>query len=313
MLLGALGASFATGVAALLTSESGAFLVVWAHGVCGVAATLLVWKKVGVVRSGLRRRWPRVAVSLVAALLAVATLAFGFAHTLGVAAVGPITSVGWHTAFALLLVPCAVVHLITRPVHATRGDLTRANVIRLAGYAVAAFAIKGLFEHTVAAPRAATGSLLVDAPIATAWINDSPPRADPAAWRVRVWRDAVTLDDIARRPQREWQCVLDCTGGWYAVNRWRGVPLSDLMRSLPPDTQSVEVRSSTGYNRRFDIADLSNLLLATHLDGEPLASGTGAPIRLVAPGRRGFWWVKWVDDIQPSTLPGWWQSPFPLS
>jgi DMSO/TMAO reductase YedYZ molybdopterin-dependent catalytic subunit len=34
--------------------------------------------------------------------------------------------------------------------------------------------------------------------------------------------------------------------------------------------------------------------------------------RLVAPDRRGFWWVKWVVAIEVDDLPDWWQSPFPL-
>jgi DMSO/TMAO reductase YedYZ molybdopterin-dependent catalytic subunit len=72
------------------------------------------------------------------------------------------------------------------------------------------------------------------------------------------------------------------------------------------------VRSATGYARRFDLASLPGLMLATHLDGAPLGPGNGAPVRLVASGRRGFWWVKWVTSVRPSDRPPWWQSPFPL-
>jgi DMSO/TMAO reductase YedYZ molybdopterin-dependent catalytic subunit len=53
-------------------------------------------------------------------------------------------------------------------------------------------------------------------------------------------------------------------------------------------------------------------MLATHLDGVPLDPGNGAPVRLVAAGRRGFWWVKWVTSVRPSPRPAWWQPPFPL-
>jgi DMSO/TMAO reductase YedYZ molybdopterin-dependent catalytic subunit len=35
--------------------------------------------------------------------------------------------------------------------------------------------------------------------------------------------------------------------------------------------------------------------------------------RLVAPGRRGYWWVKWVTAVEPSSVPAWLQSPFPLT
>ena len=42
-----------------------------------------------------------------------------------------------------------------------------------------------------------------------------------------------------------------------------------------------------------------------------LAFGAGFPARLVAPGRRGYWWVKWVDRIEVQTTPSWWQPLFP--
>jgi DMSO/TMAO reductase YedYZ molybdopterin-dependent catalytic subunit len=75
---------------------------------------------------------------------------------------------------------------------------------------------------------------------------------------------------------------------------------------------SINVRSITGYSRRFAIADAPRLLLATRLEGSPLQAGNGSPVRLVVPGRRGFNWVKWVAAIEAEDLPSWWQPPFPL-
>lgn len=72
------------------------------------------------------------------------------------------------------------------------------------------------------------------------------------------------------------------------------------------------VTSRTGYARRFPVRDVPHLLLATGYEGRPLAARHGSPARLVAPGRRGFWWVKWVTGIEVSDLPWWRQSPFPL-
>jgi hypothetical protein len=40
--------------------------------------------------------------------------------------------------------------------------------------------------------------------------------------------------------------------------------------------------------------------------------GHGAPVRLLAPGRRGPWWVKWVRSVDLVDRPWWLQLPFPL-
>jgi DMSO/TMAO reductase YedYZ molybdopterin-dependent catalytic subunit len=71
--------------------------------------------------------------------------------------------------------------------------------------------------------------------------------------------------------------------------------------------------SQTGYARRFPIRDLDKTYLVTRLGAEPLSPGHGFPARIVAPARRGFWWVKWVTRIELSPVPWWVQSPFPLT
>ena len=75
---------------------------------------------------------------------------------------------------------------------------------------------------------------------------------------------------------------------------------------------SLHIRSATGYDRRFAIANAGRLLLATRLGGMALDAGHGFPVRLVAPDRRGYWWVKWVTEIRIDELPAWWQFPFPV-
>jgi DMSO/TMAO reductase YedYZ molybdopterin-dependent catalytic subunit len=91
------------------------------------------------------------------------------------------------------------------------------------------------------------------------------------------------------------------------------VPLSELIPEprLRP-AASLVVTSVTGYQRRFEAQEAGNLWLATGCEGRPLTAATGAPVRLVAPNRRGFWWVKWVASVELSDSPAFAQPPFPL-
>jgi DMSO/TMAO reductase YedYZ molybdopterin-dependent catalytic subunit len=147
------------------------------------------------------------------------------------------------------------------------------------------------------------------------WIDDTTPAIDPARWRLTV-HDATTTRTLTLAVLSTFdtrvRAVLDCTSGWYAEQDWAGAPLRALLPD-PGNAHSLYVHSTTGYWIRFPVADLDNLLLATTVNGEPLRPGHGYPARLVAPGRRGFWWVKWVDRIELSAAPPWWQPPFPIT
>ncbi|MPZ87963.1 MAG: molybdopterin-dependent oxidoreductase [Nitriliruptorales bacterium] len=150
----------------------------------------------------------------------------------------------------------------------------------------------------------------------TQWMFDRVPQVPAEQGRLRVVTAAPAVSyRLADLPDGDRvRATLDCTGGWHAEQHWSGVPLDRLIgeAGLAREARSVLVRSVTGYGRRFPVSDLPRLWLATHYGGRPLARGHGAPARLVAPGRRGFWWVKWVDLVAVDDVPAWRQPPFPL-
>jgi Oxidoreductase molybdopterin binding domain len=234
-----------------------------------------------------------------------------------VAGVSPIQV---HVGAAFVAVPLLAWHLLRhRGQVPRRTDLRRRQLLRTAtfvggigaGYAVLEGA--GRLFGLPSARRIASGSHRIepDAIPATIWLLDRVPMI-PADHRVHIDGTAVPVAELAARgvPIR---ARLDCTSGWYADGEWSGVPLASL---VAPDrlaaAASILVTSVTGFRRRFPVADAGAVWLATSAQGRPLTPGTGAPVRLVAPNRRGFWWVKWVDSIELSDIPAYAQSPFPL-
>jgi DMSO/TMAO reductase YedYZ molybdopterin-dependent catalytic subunit len=92
------------------------------------------------------------------------------------------------------------------------------------------------------------------------------------------------------------------------------VPVAALLErvGLEDGARSLLFRSITGYVRRFSLDEASELLLATHVGDEELSVGHGFPLRLVAPGHRGYGWVKWISEVEVSRDPGWFAPPLPL-
>jgi hypothetical protein len=326
-LLVALVLAFATGLGAVASGSSGGRWVVIAHGIAAMAVVLLVPWKGRVVRRGLRRarrtRW----LSLLLAILVVTALLAGIGYTTGLLrSVAGTLGMWLHIAVALALLPLVIWHALARRARPVRADLSRRTLLR-AGLFTAASA--GLYVAEVSAlgpldlPGVGrrftgsydTGSFNPAAMPSYTWLDDTTPAIDPKRWRLTVVDDSgereLTLSELSAYHTRV-RATLDCTSGWYAEQDWVGVPV----RALLPDTgdaASLHVHSSTGYGIRFPVRDVDQLLLATAVGGDPLRPGHGFPLRLVAPGRRGFWWVKWVDRIELSSTPWWWQSPFPLT
>ena len=275
-----------------------------------------------------RRSWPRAASTRAPAtwlgILVLISVLTGVLHAIGVA---PLSMLLVHVGVAVCAAPLLVVHAWGRRQRPRRTDLSRRTVLKAGGLAAGAAALWGAGEGVLrltgapGADRRGTGSLEhgTDDPTAmpvTQWFTDTVPEGIGDAITVVVGdqETRIPVGDLARSDRV--RAVLDCTGGWYATQDWAGVRLDRLLGEVTgtvlPDGGSVDVVSRTGYRRRLPLRDAPALLLATSAAGEPLSAGHGAPVRLVAPGRRGFWWVKWVARIEVVDEPWWRQPPFPL-
>ena len=300
--------AFASGWVAFELSGQFARATLVVHAAAGVSIVLLVpWKSL-VANHGLRRprrlRW----ASLVLAVGVVVSLAFGFLHSFGHFEIGYLTAMEFHVGAAVAIVPFFIWHVLARPAKLRPTDLSRRNFLKgaalLGASALGVAAVPG-------ATRAPTGSFSAAYAIPTQWMFDGIPQLEITDWGLLVAGKVWTYDELWAFTDRV-TAVLDCTGGWYSKQSWEGVWLERLLPAAATASSSVNVRSVTGYNRRFPTADASGLLLATRLDGSRLDAGNGFPVRLVVPGQRGFTWVKWVSAIDAEDLPSWWQPPFPL-
>jgi len=101
------------------------------------------------------------------------------------------------------------------------------------------------------------------------------------------------------------KATLDCTGGFYSTQHWRGISIGHLLdhAAVHKDTCYVSFISVTSYRWSLPLEEARTALLATHVGEEPLSHEHGFPLRLVAPGHRGFEWVKWITHIEVLTAP----------
>ena len=279
------------------------------HRALAIALVLALAWKAGIARRSLARRLPRgdesIAVGAVAALALVVSLAIGFGWSAG--ALGPASFAGY-SALNVHVFAGAALALIVAAHLALRWEqrpplgkaLSRRAALRIGALGVGALALTPLVD-SFEPLRRLTGSKHAgsftgnDLPVTT-WTFDSVPELDVRSWRLDVAGRSLSYDELIALPRHELAAVLDCTSGWWSEQRWSGVRLGDVL----PDAAAAEVRvvSVTGHAWTFPRDEANGMLLATHLGGETLSPAHGYPVRLVAPGRRGFQWVKWVSRIE---------------
>jgi len=312
----------ATGFIAMGVGTRWALPAAFIHGATGLGLVVLSpWKQV-IVRRGWQRGPSARLSSTFLTILSIAAVASGAAHAAGASTIGPMTIMQVHVTSGLGALAAGIVHYRRHALRPRTTDFGRRSLLLGASTAAAAgltwLAWEGVLDAAGwrGSERRFTGSHEVasgspDHMPVTAWFNDRVPEVDSNTWTVTIAGRAWSVAELTGLPQHSVRTTLDCTGGWYSTQDWVGVPLSDL---LPEgDWRSVVVTSSTRYRRRLPRRDAEDALLALAVGDQPLTPGHGAPARLVVPGRRGFWWVKWVTTVEVSSRPWWAQLPFPVT
>src|ERR1700737_52945 len=320
-LLALLAIAFFSGWLAFAFASAPARWSLVIHAACGFGIlVLLPWKSI-IGRRGLGRPRPGRWASVLFGALVLISLAAGLLHSTGLLVYwGPLTAMELHVGSAIAAVPFAIWHIAARRVRVRPSDLSRRSVL-VAGAVVAgaamAYAASEVVVRATARPGAGrrfpgsyeAGSYQPSQMPVSSWMFDSVPQTNQHTWRLTAGGREWSYDELSAFDDRL-TATLDCTGGFFSTQDWTGVRLDRLIGKV--DGTTIRVVSITGYDRRFPADHASSLLLATRVGGNALDPGHGFPARLVVPGRRGFWWVKWVSAIEVDDMPAWWQPPFPL-
>ena len=131
----------------------------------------------------------------------------------------------------------------------------------------------------------------------------------------------VTLGDIKAMDKFEIDAGFECGGnrqdfyhGLIGNAKWGGVRLSDLLKhaGLQDDgievvfygadkgnenIRDIDVEQTFGRSMHIDDAMRAEVMVAYEMNGEPLPSFHGAPLRLIVPGWYGVANVKWLNHI----------------
>ena len=155
------------------------------------------------------------------------------------------------------------------------------------------------------------------------------PKVDPTAFRLKIsglvdQPLTLSLDDLKRMRSTELIAGFECSGnrrplqGLSGNGRWTGVPLRTVLdkagvkkearefvffgadhgeEEVEFRTSKYKVEQQFGRSLSREKALSPEPFLAYALNGEPLTTHQGAPLRLLVPGWYGVANVKWLSEI----------------
>jgi hypothetical protein len=300
------------------------------HRMAGWALIVLIpWKGAIALRSlsrGLSRRFDRSLIVFVSILLTIATITVLILVLVWAWQIGPFyvwigsyaySGIGWHWGIALGLAPLFILHVWQRWPRPKKVDFTgRRQALKLMGVGTAAIVgwkVSQTLARTMESTRTQRrftgsreeGSFGGNAHPVTTAPNQGRIRLDPDTWTLSLKgaiNQPLTLsyNDLLALSTAEVTATLDCTGGWYTEQTWRGIPLTELLTraQMRPEAIGIILRGVLDYTAPFTLEQAQEILLATHVGDEVLNHSHGFPLRAVVPSRRGWHWVKWLTEVE---------------
>ena len=126
----------------------------------------------------------------------------------------------------------------------------------------------------------------------------------------------LSYADLRAMPPVNLTADFQCVTGWRVPKvRWQGVACADLFdrAGVLPQAKAVRFLSFDGaYTESLTLeqARRRDVLVAYSLDGAPVSSDHGGPVRLVVLPMYGYKSCKWLSEIQlvDRVVPGYWEQ-----
>lgn len=128
---------------------------------------------------------------------------------------------------------------------------------------------------------------------------------------------SLTYADLQALPQESRLVILNCVEGWSFTAKWTGPTLASIFEQagVQPDAKTV-IFYSADDSAGFTSLDLDYILgnstiIALKLNDITLPADRGFPFQVVAEGKFGYKWAKWVQRIELSSsedFRGYWEK-----
>jgi DMSO/TMAO reductase YedYZ molybdopterin-dependent catalytic subunit len=155
-------------------------------------------------------------------------------------------------------------------------------------------------------------------------INVFPPSIDAKSWNLNLHGlvntpEVLSYEQVTGMPAAEEYATLECVsnnvgGNLMSTALWKGIRLKDLLNAagIAAGADYVVFKCYDGYTVGIPLerAIEEGAILAYEMNGVPLPTEHGFPVRAIIPGLYGMMNAKWITEIElvKGAYDGFWQQ-----
>lgn len=108
--------------------------------------------------------------------------------------------------------------------------------------------------------------------------------------------------------------LMYCVEGWEVWGNWKGLRIESLLEkaNVQPEGNHIKFTCADGYTTSIPLTYLLDydIIIAYEVNGTPLSVSDGFPLRLIAYGKYGYKWAKWIISLEVTdeSVIGYWEG-----